>query len=314
MRKVLDRSKGKKMLSLLENEKKCVIEHFVPPKDDSSKLRGEKKEEANEKKKENLCNYLTPEGKNILVYKDNICDRDVDVIVNAANSNLHHVGGVAKAISDAAGEAIKDECERYIIDHGHVLEGQVVVTSAGKLPFKKVIHAVGPNWRKETREKEMGESSREEKLLRYAVENALDAAKSFKSIAIPAIGTGIFEFPCELCAQIMVDSALAFFKTNPGFPLSEIQFTSIDDDIVKAFVKEMDSRFLHDPNYKSSLNTNGKPKVKKSKGRNKLVPKPPSVQASVDIPNVIKTTEGLKVVLVIGDMSQERVGRKHFIS
>ena len=306
MRKVLDRSKGKKLLSLLENEHKCVIEHFVPKKNASSKKLGEEGEEA-KKKKESLCNFLTPEGKNILVYKDNICDRDVEVIVNAANSKLHHVGGVAKAIAEAAGKAIKDECERYIIDRGPLLEGQVVATSAGKLPFKKVIHAVGPQWRKEaTQEKALGKTPKEEKLLRYAVTNALDAAKTFKSIAIPAISTGIFEFPRELCVQIMVDSALAFYQENPGCRLSEIQFTSIDDDVVKAFVKEMDSRFHEDPNYESSSDTKGKIKATKSRGRKKSVPTSPSVTASADIPNVIKTAEGLHLVLVTGDMTKEK--------
>ena len=307
MRKVLDRSKGRKLLSLLENENKCIIEHFVPKKEASSKKLGEEEEEAH-KKKESLCNFLTPEGKNILVYKDDICDRDVDVIVNAANCNLHHVGGVAKAIAEAGGEVIKDECERYIIDKGPLLEGQVVVTSAGKLPFKKVIHAVGPKWRKEaTREKALGKSPREEKLLNYAVTKALDAAKTFKSIAIPAISTGVFEFPRELCAQIMVDSALAFYQENPGCRLSEIQFTSTDDDVVKAFIKEMDFRFLEDPNYESSSDTKGKIKATKGRGRNKSIPSSPSVSASAaDITNVIKTSEGLKLVLVTGDMSKEK--------
>ncbi|KAL9972377.1 hypothetical protein ACROYT_G018663 [Oculina patagonica] len=308
MRKVLDRSKGKKLMSLLESENNCVIEHFVPPKDDSSKKQGEEEEEANEKKKENLCNFLTPERKNILVYKDNICDRDVDVIVNAANANLHHVGGVSKAIAEAAGDHMKDECERYIIDRGPVLEGQVVVTSAGNLPFKKIVHAVGPQWRKEAaREKAMGKSPREEKLLRYAVTNALEAAKSFKSIAIPAIGTGNYGCPRELCAQIMIDSALTFSQENPGCRLSEIQFTSIDDDVAKAFVKEMDSRFFQDINYETASDRKGKIKARKVKGRNTPMPSPPLVPASADIPNVIKTPEGLKLILVTGDMSQEKV-------
>ena len=315
MRKVLDRSKGKKMLSLLENENRCVIEHFVPEKDAASKKLEEEEEETNKKKKESLCNFLSPEGKNILVYKDNICNRDVDVIVNAASSKLDHVGGVSKAIAEAGGEVIKDECERYIIDRGPLLDGQVVVTSAGKLPFKKVIHVVGPKWRKEaTREKEMGKSPREEKLLRYAVTNALDAAKSFKSIAIPAIGTGSYDFPRELCAQIMVDSALAFSQENPGCRLSEIQFTSIDDDVVKAFAKEMDSRFLHDTNYESSSDVKGKTKARKFKGRSNPIPSPPSVSASADIPNGITTSEGLKLMLVTGDMSQEQVRGTTFIS
>lgn len=316
MRKVLDRSQGKKLLSLLENETECVIEKFILPKDDSSK-KPVKAEEANKKKKESICSFLTPEGKWILLFKDNICDRNVDVIVNAASSKLHHGVGVSKAIAEAAGEVMKDECERYIIDRGPILEGQVAITSAGKLPFKKVVHAVGPLWRKEaTREKTMGKSPREEKLLRYAVTNALDAAKSYKSIAIPAIGTGTYECPRELCAQIMVDSALEFFQENPGCCLSEIQFTSIDDDVVKAFVKEMDSRFHQDPNYESSSDAKEKEKVKakKGKGRQKSMPRPPSVSPSADIPNVIKTSEGLKLTLVTGDMSQQKASRNISIS
>ncbi len=315
MRKVLDKSKGKKMLSLLENENSCVIEHFVPRKDDSSKKLGENEAKESKKKKEHLCSFLTPKGKNILVYKDNICDRDVDVIVNAGNANLHHACGVSKAIAEAAGVDLVEECERFIIDQGPILVGQVVVTSAGKLPFKKVIHAVGPQWSKEaTREKAMGKIPRAEKLLRYAVTNALNAAKSYKSIAIPAISTGVYEFPRELCAQIMVDSALEFFEENPSCRLSEIQFTIIDEDVVKAFVKEMNSRFVHDPNYESPSNTKGKIKANKSKGRSKSIPTPPLVPASKDIPNVIKTTEGLKLVLVTGDMSQEEVGHTCFIA
>ena len=288
MRKVLDRSKGKKLLILLENENRCVIEHFAPQKDAASKKLEEEEEEANRKKKENLCNFLSPEGKNILVYKDNICNRDVDVIVNAASSKLDHVVGVSKAIAEAGGEVIKNECERHIIDRGPLLEGQVVVTSAGKLPFKKVIHAVLPRWRKEaTREKAMGKSPREEKLLRYAVTNALDVAKSFKSIAIPAIGTGIYEFPRELCAQIMVDSALAFFQENSGCRLSEVQFTSIEEDVVTAFVEEMDARFLHDRNYQTTSYSEENAKRRNRSSRNKNNPTS-SIPSLSDYPHILK--------------------------
>ncbi|KAJ7385191.1 Poly (ADP-ribose) polymerase [Desmophyllum pertusum] len=148
------------MLGLLENENKCVIEHFIPQNDGSKKLVEEEKD-ADNRKKDSLCSFLTPEGKKIMVFKDNICDRNVEVIVNAANSKLHHEGGVSKAIAEAAGDVMKDECDRYIIDRGPILEGQVVVTSAGKLPFKKVIHAVGPYWgKKAAQEKLMGKNSK----------------------------------------------------------------------------------------------------------------------------------------------------------
>lgn len=313
MRKVLGQNKGKKLLSLLENENKCVIQHYISEKYESLKKPGEKKEE-NQGKREGLCSFLTPEGKNILVYNDNICDRNVDVIVNAVNSNLHHVGGVSKAIAEAAGEDFQDECDRYIVDRGPLLDGHVVATSAGKLPFKKVIHAVVPKWTKEAAsEKAMGRSPRYVSLLRYAVKNALNSAKSYKSIALPAISTGVYDFPYQLCANIMVDSAVVFSQENPGCRLSEIQFTSTDDNVVKAFVKEMDSRFLHDPNYESSSDSKVKVKASKVKGRKKSIPRTPSTVSPADIPNVIMTSEDFKLILVIGDMTQEKASRNIFI-
>ena len=303
MRKVLDRSKGKKLLSMLENENKCVIEYCNPSKDDAKEVTEETKVE---KKKESLYELLTPDGKRILVFKDNICDRNVDVIVSAANSKLHHVGGVSKTVYERAGEAFKAECDRFVIDRGPILDGQVAVTSAGKLPFQKVIHAVGPRWEKKAaQEKLMGKTPREEKILSYAVKNALDAAKGYNSVAIPAIGTGVFEFPRELCAQIMVESVLAFFQENPSCLLSEVQFTSIDDGVVKAIANEMDSKLLNDPNYKSS--TGPKRKEKEKERATSILDISSATVSSNTAPNVMKTAEGLELVLVIGDMTSEKV-------
>ena len=306
MRKMLDGSKGKKLLGMLENENNCVVEYFLPNKGDEKEVKEEKKAE---KKKESLYDLLTLDGRKILVFKDNICHRNVDVIINAANSRLQHVSGVSKAISERAGEAFKAECNRFVTDAGQILDGQVAVTSAGNLPFKKVIHAVGPKWEKKAaQEKSMGKTPREEKLLSYAVTNALDAAKDYNSVAIPAISTGIFEFPLELCAKIMVESMLTFFRKNPSCLLSEIQFTSIEDGVVKAFAKELDSRCLNDPSYQSSSDSKRKGKERKKKGKTTSVPNTSSATVSSNTaPNVIKTAEGLQLVLVIGDMSSEEV-------
>ena len=312
MRKALNRSQGKKMLTLLENENKCIIEHFNAEDDASlkSKLEEEKKE-TKKTKTQCECSFLTPEGKTLMVFKDNICDRNVDVIVNAANAKLSHLSGVSKAIVDAGGEAIQDECDRFIIEHGSVLEGQVVVTCAGNLPFKKVVHAVGPSWRKEaTREKSMGKTPKEEKLLRYAVRNALDAASVFTSVALPAISTGAFEFPRDLCANIMIDAALGFCEETTACRLSEIQFTSTDDAVVTAFVNEMNVRFGHDPNFQAGSKGNVTSKVtskRKGKSKSKAAPSPTPAPASPDIPNGTMTPEGLKLVLVAGDMTREEV-------
>lgn len=307
MRRVLNRNNGRKMLNLLENENNCVIEFFEGEKDASSKdvMEEEKGDERIEKESE--CTFLTPQGKMIKVFQDNICDRNVDVIVNAANTKLQHLSGVSKAILDAGGEAIQHECDDFIIQQGSVLEGQVVVTSAGKMPFKKVVHAVGPSWRKEaTREKAIGKTPREEKYLSYAVSNALDAARHFKSIALPAISTGAFEFPHDLCAKIMVDATVQFCEENPNCYLSEIQFTSTDDAVVTAFVTEMASKFGHDPRFSrgSSIGkiTSKKAANREAKGR-KTVHIAPSASDATDR---LTTPEGIKVALVVGNMAHEQ--------
>ena len=319
MRKNLNRVKGKKMLALMESENKCVIEYFDSEKNiSSSSVNGEEKGNAKKLKMDYECSFLTPGGKSIKVFKDNICDRNVDVIVNSANKNLkHNSTGVAKAILDAGGEAIQEECDGFIVELGSILEGQVVTTTAGKLPFKKVIHAVGPFWRKEAaRERSMGKTPKEERVLRYAVSNALDAAKDFRSIAFPAISTGAYEFPRDLCANIMIDTTLEFFEENPRCQLSEIQFTSTDDAVVKAFVTEMTTRFREDPSFehssKGKVASEVSGKVKRKRGKEKkaapLTPlavtdnSPQSTQS-----NEMMSAEGLKVVVVPGDMTREEV-------
>ena len=309
MRKALDRSKGKKMLGLIESENKCIIEYLNSDKDAS--LENAIEEEKEESKKTKQCEYsfLTPEGKKISVFKDDICNRNVDVIVNAANTQLQHSTGVAKAIVDAGGKTIQDECDRYIRTEGSILEGQVVVTTAGKMPFKKVIHAVGPLWKKEaTREKSMGKTPREEKLLRFAVSNALDLARAYTSVALPAISTGAFQFPHDLCANIMVDATLAFCEENPDCRLSEIQFTTTNDAVLTAFVKEMNTRVAKDPDLHASSKAKDTPKVMgKGRGKSKgtKTPTPSPAPVSTDGPTLLTTAEGLKLVLVVGDMTRE---------
>ena len=317
MRKNLNRSKGKKLLALVESESKCVIEYFDDQKDfSSSSVNEEENKNAKKLKKDYECSFQTPEGKTIEVFKDNICARNVDVIVNSANQNLQHNStGVAKAILDAGGEAIQEECDGFIVELGSILEGQVVTTTAGKLPFKKVIHAVGPFWRKEAaRQKSMGKTPKEERVLRYAVTNALDAAKHFRSIAFPALSTGAYEFPRDLCANIMIDTTLEFFEENPRCQFSEIQFTSTDDAVVKAFVTEMTTRFREDPNFEHSSKVapevSGKVKRKRRKEK-KAAPLTP-LAVSDNSPqstqsNEMMSAEGLKVVVVPGDMTREEV-------
>ena len=158
----------------------------------------------------------------------------VDAIVNAANEDLQHGGGVAGAIVRRGGFVIQEESERWVRKHGSLPTGEVAVTGAGRLPCRYVIHAVGPVWR--------GGGQGEEALLRQATTNSLLKAEELKlrSIALPAISSGIFGFPKERCAQIMLAAALDFCAQRPDSTLREIRFTNIDAPTVDLFTAEVE--------------------------------------------------------------------------
>lgn len=131
-----------------------------------------------------------------------ITEMKVDAIVNAANQYLHHGGGVAGAIVRKGGRIIQEESNKI----GPISVGEAVLTTAGKLPASKVIHAVGPR---------LGEGKEEEKL-KNATKNSLRLAKenNLKRIAFPAISTGIFGYPLDRCANIMLEECINFLKNN----------------------------------------------------------------------------------------------------
>lgn len=140
-------------------------------------------------------------GEKILrLVEGNIALLEVEAIVNAANKNLKLGGGVAGAIRTYGGPSIQEECDRL----APIEVGQAVITGGGNLKAKYVIHAVGPVY---------GEGDEERKLAsatRASLEIARD--RQIKSIAFPAISTGIFGFPMERCSQIMLPVAIDFLK------------------------------------------------------------------------------------------------------
>ncbi|KWT82470.1 macro domain-containing protein [Candidatus Magnetominusculus xianensis] len=158
--------------------------------------------------------------------KGDITGRAVDAIVNAANSHLQHGGGVAAAIVRKGGSSIQEESDKA----GFTPVGTVAVTQAGKLPCKAVIHAVGP---------QMGEGDEDEKL-KNAVVNSLKAAaqRGFISISMPAISSGIFCFPKDRCARILVGQSERFLKENPGSSVKIIEFCIYDDATLEYFKRE----------------------------------------------------------------------------
>jgi O-acetyl-ADP-ribose deacetylase (regulator of RNase III) len=158
------------------------------------------------------------------VVRGNLLEEPVDAIVNAANGHLAHGGGVAGVISRAAGPEFQKESEELVGKNGPVPTGSAVVTGAGKLPFKGVIHAVGPR---------QGEGREEEKLF-LALISAFEKARErgWNSVAFPAVSSGIFAVPLEVCAR-------AYLKAARASPLGKVRLCLRDQPVIDAVLKEM---------------------------------------------------------------------------
>jgi len=144
----------------------------------------------------------------IKLFLGDITKIKVDVIVNAANSSLMGGGGVDGAIHRAGGPAILDECRKIVEIQGECPPGEAVITTAGKLPAKYVIHTVGPVW--------YGGMRNEDQLLSAAYTNSLKLAveNGAKTIAFPNISTGVYSFPKERAAEIAIAAVKEFLKTD----------------------------------------------------------------------------------------------------
>ncbi|HZC49239.1 MAG TPA: macro domain-containing protein [Nitrososphaeraceae archaeon] len=173
---------------------------------------------------------LNNKNKIIRLVKGDITEREVDAIVNAANSYLRHGGGVAAAIVRKGGAIIQQESNKI----GFVPVGFAAITTAGKLPCKAIIHAVGPR---------MGEGDEGNKL-RKAVRSSLILAseKGYVSISMPAISSGIFGFPKDRCARILINEVKRFLEddddSNTTSSIETVEFCIIDNETVDYFEKE----------------------------------------------------------------------------
>jgi O-acetyl-ADP-ribose deacetylase len=166
----------------------------------------------------------------VRLVKGDITERKVDVIVNAANSNLKHGAGVAGAIVRKGGSIIQQESDKI----GYVPVGSAVITTSGNLPCNAVIHTVGPR---------MGQGNEDNKL-RKAVQSCLRLAtdKGFKSISMPAISSGIFGFPKDKCAKILLDETKSFLENNHNnTSIKMIEFCIFDDETLRYFKTEFDN-------------------------------------------------------------------------
>ncbi|MEC0225635.1 O-acetyl-ADP-ribose deacetylase [Paenibacillus alba] len=166
----------------------------------------------------------------IEVIKEDITKSKTDCIVNAANTSLLGGGGVDGAIHRAGGKEILTECMKIRERQGGCPIGEAVITTAGKLDVKFVIHTVGPVWNN-------GKSNEEEKL-KNCYMNTLDLANqnNIESIAFPNISTGIYKFPKKRAAEIAISSLREFIEGNNS-SLKRIQFVCFDDENYQIYFK-----------------------------------------------------------------------------
>ena len=165
-------------------------------------------------------------GRKIKLIEGNIVLLEVEAVVNAANKSLVLGGGVAGAIRSYGGPSIQEECNKI----GPIQVGEAVITNAGKLKAKYVIHAAGPV---------SGEGEEEEKLRSTTLASLKIAEeKKIKDIAFPAISTGIFGFPVQRCSEIMLKTALEFLEKN-DYP-QEIIFCLYGQEAYSVFEKTLE--------------------------------------------------------------------------
>lgn len=170
---------------------------------------------------------LLPGGRTLEILYGDLLDQPVDAIVNAANAYLEHGGGVAGAISRRGGPAVQAESTAWVHRHGLVTNRRPAVTGAGDLPFRFIIHAVGPMW---------GEGDEDEKLYQ-AVIGSLEAAAylQLSSLAMPAISTGIFGFPHERAARIILSTIRQYFDQAVSTSLQRVVIVLRDESLYNIF-------------------------------------------------------------------------------
>ena len=173
---------------------------------------------------ETLCVKQTT---TIRIIKGDITSITADAIVNAANSGLLGGGGVDGAIHRKGGPAILRECVEIVNRQGGCKTGEAVITTAGNLPAKFVIHTVGPVWK--------GGQAGEAELLANAYINSLRLAveHACKTIAFPNISTGVYGYPKEKAAEVALKTVKHFVATTDD--LEEIMFVCYDAENLEIY-------------------------------------------------------------------------------
>ncbi len=175
-------------------------------------------------------------GKVLKINFGDITEEDVDAIVNAANKYLQHGGGVAGEISLKGGRQIQIESDEWIEKYGPVEHDTPAYTAGGNLLPRYIIHAVGPVWGEGEEDIKLGE----------AISGSLRLGDQLqiKTIALPAISTGIFGFPKQRAAEVILKQIAAYFDQFPESGLEEVRLTLFDQESLSVFTRAADGLFI----------------------------------------------------------------------
>ncbi|XP_016383980.1 poly [ADP-ribose] polymerase 14-like [Sinocyclocheilus rhinocerous] len=231
---------GKMMLSMLLKEKRFVV---VLQEDD---MLEEEENEFTEGSFEDIgqvsCEVRMPGGVTVTVRKADICKINVDAVVNAANEDLKHIGGLALALLQAAGPSLQQTCDQHTKANGALKPGDAFITDAGRLPCKYVVHAVGPRFSDSDRRTTV-------QRLRRAVRESLNQASSrnCSSIAIPVISSGVFGCPLELCTETIAKEVRDYIDYHnhrgSNSTLTEIHLVDNNGSTVNAMTQAVRKEF-----------------------------------------------------------------------
>ncbi|XP_076460377.1 protein mono-ADP-ribosyltransferase PARP14-like [Babylonia areolata] len=202
---------------------------------------------------ETSASVQLPSGVTIAAVKGDITQLPVDVIVNAANNQLEHLGGLARDIVRKGGKIIQEESNRAVKARGNQLqEGDIVMTGAGSLPCRAVVHAVGPVYR--------GGQSGEEDCLHDTIIKCMAAAVGAEhtSIAFPAISTGIFRYPVKEATRVIVEAVKDYLESHKKTRIKSVYFCHLTADCVQFFEDAIQLVF---PSGRSTTTMKFKPSV-----------------------------------------------------
>ncbi|XP_068921028.1 protein mono-ADP-ribosyltransferase PARP14-like [Petaurus breviceps papuanus] len=235
------------------------------------------------------CKITLECGILLTVQEGDLTKFSADVVVNAANEDLKHYGGMAAALSKAAGPGLQRDCDQIIQERGKIPPGCAVVSDAGQLPYKQVIHAVGPRWTQE-------HAHRCVQLLKNAITESLYLAGFYghTSIAIAAPSSEVFGFPLEESAETIVQSIKENFQNFQNkHGLKEIHVVDSSEETVQALSKALRT------NFKDALSSNNSLSCTLLENQKTTLTKSTEHRHVLDS---IQTSEHLSIILMRGNV------------